>query len=211
MDAAFVQSGKYQFAGGEWKLQKWLTALPSRLRVNVAETLGEDVARARAIHQLLGEHADVVRRVREEIEKRPVEHSTVQRWFDELAVSPALKPQHVAWHADVDAYYFDQLRRRATTWYLFGREFLFVLPNVIVSEIPQTGHATYVFAKPQSLDAFMRRYAGVTRDDIRHNRANRASDLGFVGRVVRGKRKKRWLASVLKLAGEKADYVEAME
>ncbi|MBX9600054.1 MAG: hypothetical protein K2X35_03580 [Bryobacteraceae bacterium] len=211
VDAAFVQSGKYQFTSGEWKLRKWLTALPSRLRVKVAENLGEDVARARAIHYLLGEHADVVQRIREEIERQPVEHSTVQRWFDELAVSPALKPQHVAWHADFDAYYFDQLRRRATTWYLFGREFLFVLPNVIVAEIPQAGHATYVFAKPKSLDAFMRRYGGVTRDDIRHNRANRASDLGFVGRVVRGKRKKRWLASILKLAGEKADYVEALE
>jgi hypothetical protein len=126
-------------------------------------------------------------------------------------VSPALKPQHVAWHADFDAYYFDHLRRRSTTWYLFGREFLFVLPNVIIAEIPQAGHATYVFAKPQSLDAFMRRYAGITRDDIRHNRANCASDLGFVGRVVRGKLKKRWLASVLKLTGEKAHYVEALE
>lgn len=211
VDAAFVQSGKYQFASGEWKLRKWLTALPSRLRVKMPENLGEDVARARAIHQLLGEHADVVRHVREEIDKRPVEHSTVQRWFDEIAVSPTLKPQHVAWHADFDAYYFDQLRRRSTTWYLFGREFLFVLPNVIVAEIPQAGHATYVFAKPRSLDAFMRRYASITRDDIRHNRANRASALGFVGRVVRGKRKKRWLASILKLAGEKADYVEALE
>lgn len=211
VDAAFVQSGKYQFASGEWKLRKWLSALPSRLRVSVPEKLDEDLARARAIHDLLGEHADVVSRVRAEIEKQPVKHSTVQLWFDELAVSSALKPQHVAWHADFDAYYFDQLRRRAVTWYLFGREFLFVLPNVIVSEIPQAGHATYVFAKPQSLDAFMRRYGGISRGDIRHNRANRASELGFVGRVVRGKRKKRWLASVLKLAGEKADYVEALE
>lgn len=211
VDAAFVQSGEYQFASGEQNLRKWLTALPSRLRVTVPENLSEDVARARAIHHLLGGHVDVIRRVREEIEKQPVEHSTVQRWFDELAVSPALKPQHVAWHADFDAYYFDQLRRRATTWYLFGHEFLFVLQNVIVSEIPQAGHATYVFAKPQSLDAFMRRYAGITRDDIRHNRVNGASELGFVGRVVRGRRKKRWLASVMRLAGEKADYVETLE
>ena len=211
VDAAFVQSGRYQFASGEWKLRKWLTALPSRLKVKVPENIGEDVARARAIHRLLGEHADVVARVRTAIEKQPVEHTTVQRWFGELAVSSELRPQHVAWHADFDAYYFDQLRRRATTWYLFGREFLFVLPNVVISEIPQAGHATYVFAKPQSLDAFMRRYGGTTRDDIRHNRANRAADLGFVGRVVRGKRKRRWLASVLKLAGEKADYLEALE
>ena len=30
-------------------------------------------------------------------------------------------------------------------------------------------------------------------------------------RVVRGKRKKRWLADVLKQAGEKADYIEAFD
>ena len=211
VDATFVQSSKYQFASGEWTQRNWLTALPSRIKVNVPEHLGDDVARARAIHQLLGENADVVSRVQSEIEKQPVDHSTVQRWLDKLAVSSELKPHHVAWHADFDDYYFDQLRRRAATWYLFGREFLFVLPNVIVSEIPQAGHATYVFAKPQSLDTFMRQYGGTTRDDIRHNRANRAKDLGFVGRVVRGSRKKRWLASVLRLAGEKADYVEALE
>ena len=40
---------------------------------------------------------------------------------------------------------------------------------------------------------------------------NLATVLGFVGRVVRGKRKKRWLADVLKQAGEKADYIEAFD
>lgn len=211
VDAAFVQSGKYQFAKGEWVLRRWLAALPSRLKVKVPENLAADIERARGIHRLLGENADVVDRVRAQIERQPVEHTVVQRWFDELAVSPHLQAQHVAWCPDYDAYYFGQLKRRATTWYLFGREFLFALPNVVVSEIPQAGHATYVFAKPQSLEVFMRRYGSTTRDDIRHNRANRATDLGFVGRVVRGARKKRWLASLLKLAGEKADYMEALE
>ena len=47
--------------------------------------------------------------------------------------------------------------------------------------------------------------------DIRRNRDNLAAVLGFVGRVVRGKRKKRWLADVLKQAGEKADYIEVFD
>jgi hypothetical protein len=38
-----------------------------------------------------------------------------------------------------------------------------------------------------------------------------AAALGFIGRVVRGKRQKRWLADVLKQSGEKADYVEAFD
>jgi hypothetical protein len=57
----------------------------------------------------------------------------------------------------------------------------------------------------------MSQYSRATRDDIRHNRNNVAATLGFVGRVIRGKRKKRWLAEVLRHAGEKADYVETFE
>jgi len=40
---------------------------------------------------------------------------------------------------------------------------------------------------------------------------NIAAELGFIGRVVRGKKRKRWLAEVLKHAGEKANYLDAVE
>ena len=49
------------------------------------------------------------------------------------------------------------------------------------------------------------------REDIRRNRENVATELGFVGRIVRGRKKKRWLTDVLKLAGERADYMEVVE
>ena len=58
---------------------------------------------------------------------------------------------------------------------------------------------------------FMCRYSCTSREDIRRNRDNVATDLGFIGRVVRGRKKKRWLNDVLKVAGEKADYVEVFE
>ena len=48
-------------------------------------------------------------------------------------------------------------------------------------------------------------------EGIRRNRNDLAAVLGFIGRVVRGKRKKRWLTDVLKQAGEKADYIEAFD
>jgi hypothetical protein len=83
--------------------------------------------------------------------------------------------------------------------------------NVLIAEIPEPGHATYLFAKPENQDDFLDRYAKLTREDIRRNRGNLATSLGFVGRVVRGKRKKRWLADVLKQAGERADYIEAFD
>ena len=82
---------------------------------------------------------------------------------------------------------------------------MFIWANVLISEIPQPGHATYVFAKPEDVPAFIRRYSRATREDVRRNRDNVATDLGFVGRIVRGRKKKRWLNDVLKIAGEKAD------
>ena len=57
----------------------------------------------------------------------------------------------------------------------------------------------------------MRLYSSATRDDIRRNRDNVATELGFIGRIVRGRKKKRWLNDVLKLAGDKTDYVEVFE
>ena len=211
VDATFVRAGKYRLRGGEWILRTWLTALPSRLRVTVPEGIAADVERAKAIHGLLGEHAEVVERIRAEVHDQPVEHLQIQDWFDRLGTSSHLRPQHVTWGADYEPYYFEQLRRRSTTWFLFRDEYLFVWANVLIAEIPQLGHATYVFTKPEDVRAFMRRYSIATRDDIRHNRDKVATELGFIGRIVRGRKKKRWLNDVLKLAGDKTDYVEVFE
>jgi hypothetical protein len=88
---------------------------------------------------------------------------------------------------------------------------LFLWTNVLIAEVPEQGHATYLFAKPECMDTFLNRYSSVTREDIRRNREGSAGQLGFVGRVVRGRKKNRWLADVLKYAGEKAEYVEALD
>ena len=135
----------------------------------------------------------------------------IQDWFDRLCISPHLKPQHVTWRPDYEPYYFEQLRKRSQTWFLYGDEYLFVWQHVLISEVPQPGHATYIFAKPDNIDGFMSLYSRTNRDGVRHNRNNVASELGFIGRVVRGRRKKRWFTDVLKQAGEKADYVEVVE
>lgn len=210
VEATFVHAGKYRFAHGEWTLHKWHAALPSRLRVRLPEGLLNDIQQARTIHALLGEHADLIQHIREQCEKAPVEAKQVQAWFDEIQTSDHLKPQHVNWRPDYEPYYFDQLRKRSRSWFLFRDEYLFVWANVLIAEIPALGHATYVFSSPANIAAFLERYAALDRDQIRRNAANQATALGFVGRVVRGKRKARWLKDVLKLAGEKADYVESL-
>ncbi len=211
VDATFVHAGKYRFRKGEWILREWFAALPSRMAVSMPMDLANDIAAARDIHKLLGEHAELVAQARDEIAKVPVEHTVVQRWFDELGASHRLKPQHVTWMPEFEPYYFESLRRRSVTWFLFRDEYLFLWPEVLIAEVPQLGHATYLFARPGDLSKFLRAYAAVGRDDIRHNQSDIATKLGFVGRVVRGRRKARWLQDVQRLAGEKADYVAALD
>ena len=72
----------------------------------------------------------------------------------------------------------------------------------MVAEVPQVGHATYVFAKPADIRDFVKRYAAITRDDIRKNRGNVAVELGFIGRVHHGVNPRKWLAEVRSRIGE---------
>lgn len=211
VNATFVKSSKYRIVRGEWVVKSWWTALPSRISAAVPASVQEDVARAQAIQELLGQHAFVLQKLREQIARQPVEASAVQAWLDRLGAPPQLRPEYTTWQPDYEDYFFGQLRKRARTWFLFRDEYLFILPGAIASEVPRAGHATYVFATPKDQEGFLRLYGTATRNDIRHNRLNIAAELGFIGRVIRGTKRKRWLAEVLKHAGEKANYLDTVE
>lgn len=194
----FVEAPKVHFEDGERVVTSWWIALPSRISVTMPASLSADIERARTFHDLLGRHAEILTKIREQVAREPVEAGTVQFWFDELGAAPALKPEFATWQPDYDVFYFDQLRQRSRTWFLFREEYLFVLPGAVVSEIPMAGHASYIFAEPPDMDRFLQRYGGVVRTDIRMNKDGVATELGFVGRLLRGTKKKRWLADVLK-------------
>ena len=211
VDATFVNSARYRYVKGEWQVRSLWTALPSRIALTVPDKLGADVERARGINELLGRHSEFVHRVREQAQRQPIEASVVWSWLDQHGAPPDLRPEYLCWKPDYEEYYFAQLRKRAVAWCLFREEFLFVLPGAIISEIPMPGHATYVFALPSDRESFLRLYERTSRNEIRHNSGNVAAELGFVGRVVRGRKKQRWLADVLKLAGEHASYLDAVE
>jgi hypothetical protein len=93
VETTLVHAGRYQFRHGEWILRQWYAALPSRLRVHLPDSVAADVEQAKAIHALLGEHAELVRNIQEEVEKRPVEHAQIQHWFYQLQASSHLKAQ----------------------------------------------------------------------------------------------------------------------
>ncbi len=211
VDATFVNSARYRYGKGEWKVCSWWTTLPSRIALTVPEQLEADVERARGIHELLGRYSEFVHRVREQAQRQSLDASEVQLWMDQFGAPPELRPEYLCWKPDFEEYYFAQLRKRAVAWLLFREEFLFVLPGAIISEIPMPGHATYVFALPNDRENFLRLYERTSRNEIRQNVGNVASELGFVGRVVRGRKRKRWLVEVLKLAGEQVNYLDAVE
>ena len=76
-------------------------------------------------------------------------------------------------------------------------------------EIPQLGHATYVFAKPEAW-RLLALYAKMAKDDIRRNSNNAAERLGFLGRVIHGTKPRAWLKEVRQRAGEGVDFATAL-
>jgi len=79
-----------------------------------------------------------------------------------------------------------------------------------VVETPQLGHATYVFAKPRSIESFLALYTRIAREDIRRNRDNVAERLGFLGRVIHGTNPSVWLKEVRQRLGEKIDFASVV-
>jgi hypothetical protein len=75
----------------------------------------------------------------------------------------------------------------------------------VVVETPQLGHATYLFAKPASMENFLALYIRSSKEDIRLNRNNVAERLGFLGRVVHGVNPRAWLKELRARLGEPVD------
>jgi hypothetical protein len=126
----------------------------------------------------------------------------------ELGIPGDFDIAQISWKPDYDPFYYRQLCQRARRLYLFRDEYIFDLPRAVVVETPQLGHATYLFSKPESIEAFLVAYVATTKEAIRQNRANVAERLGFLGRVVHGSNPRMWLRSSTARLGEAADYAQ---
>jgi hypothetical protein len=131
------------------------------------------------------------------VQEIPTERNELQRLSWNLGLPGDFDVAQITWKPDYDAWYYEQLSNRARTIYLFRDEYIFDLERSAVVEVPQAGHATYVFGKPANLGEWVWDYAKTTRQDIRLNRDNIAQTLGFVGRVVHGANKDEWLKELI--------------
>jgi len=199
--ADFVHTGKYQKRKGEWALIEWEAALPSRTEVILPEDLDSLVLNARQQYSRIGRHFDQIDLLRQQIESLPMERDELRRLCWNRGLPGDFDVVQVSWQPDYDPFYYEQLSKRARTMYLFRDEYIFDLRAVVV-EIPQAGHATYVFQKPERLDEWVKKYVRTTRQEILANRNSVAESLGFMGRIVHGMNKADWLKELLARIGE---------
>ncbi len=209
--ATFVKSGKYRLRSGEWHLVNWETALPSRLKITLPADVQEVLANARKTYHRFGQFFDAIQGIRLRLEREPLDRRELARICDELRIPPDFDIAQISWKADYDSFFYNQLWKRTRKMFLFQDEYIFELERAIVVEVPQQGHATYVFSRPANLDQWVRAYARTAKDDIRQNRGNAAEQLGFLGRVMHGRNPRTWLRELRSKIGEPVDYSLAVE
>jgi hypothetical protein len=206
VSAAFVGSGKYHRRRGEWHLVNWQTAVPSRLSVTIPPDAAAVMNAARRAYERFGEYYDPIERIRMRLEHEPIEERDLSDLCRQLRIPSEFDVAQFCWKPDYDPVFYKELKKRSIKVFLFRKEYIFVTGRAVVAEIPQLGHATYVFAKPTDIHDFVHRYAATTREDIRNNRGNVASELGFIGRVMHGNNPRGWLKDLKVRIGETADY-----
>jgi hypothetical protein len=211
VDATFVQSGKYRKRGGAWELVQWETGLPSRLTVRLPPDFEQQVEDARSAYHRFGQYSRALDQIRLRLEHRAIERTELERMCTGLRIPGDFDIAQISWRPDYDAFFYRQLSRRARRIYLFRGEYIFDVEKAVVVETPQLGHATYVFAKPRSMESFLHLYTRITKDDIRHNRDNAAERLGFLKRVIHGTNPRAWLKEIDQSLGERIDFAPAME
>lgn len=211
LNATFVQSGKYQRRGDTWHLIRWETALPSRIETRVPVNIAEQINEARHIHHRFGQFAGALDQIRARTESVPIERVELQKLCAGLGIPGDFDVGLITWKADYDAFYYRQLCKRARRLFLFRCEYIFDLERAVIVEIPQLGHATYLFSKPAGMTEFLTLYRIVSREDILRNRNNTAERLGFLGRIVHGLKPQAWLKELKVRLGEAVDYAEVSE
>lgn len=209
--ATFVETGNYRHRGGAWHLVKWETALPSRIEVKLPADIAEQVETARKTYHRFGQFSVVLDRIRARIEREPVERDELRRLCWDLHIPGDFDIAQISWQPEFDGFLYRQLCKRARRLYLFRDEYIFDLERAVVVETPQLGHATYLFAKPSSMEQFLAVYAKTTKEDVRQNRGNVAEKLGFLGRIVHGSTPRLWLKTLKSRLGEVMDQAQTVE
>lgn len=211
VDGTFVRGGKYTKRSGDWEFVDWETGLPSRLSITFPTDFEQDIERARSMYDRFGRYTRALDQIRLCLEHRAIERKDLERMCSELGIPTDFDVAQISWRPDYDQFYYGQLLRLARRIYLFRGEYILDLEKAVVVETPQLGHATYVFAKPRSMENFLALYTRTTKEDVRRNRDNVGEWLGFLGRVVHGTNPRAWLKEVRQRVSDRIDHAAAVD
>lgn len=211
IDATFVHTGKFRMKSGEWHAVEWEVALPSRLEVNLPSNLREQIEAAKKTFHRFGQYSRAIEQLRVRIEREPVEKRELERMLAQLGVPGDFEVAQITWRPDYDSFFYKELAGRACRLILFRDEYIFETHGGVAAETPKLGHATYLFAKPANMEAFLSLYARVSKEDIRHNRDNVAARLGFLGRIVHGADPRAWMKELRARIGDPVNPAAVLE
>ena len=155
VEGTFVQSVKYRMRRGAWDLVTWDTALPSRLEIKLPSDFQKQLETARTTYHRFGQYSRALDQIRLHLQHRAVEKAELERLCAELRLPGDFDVAQISWCGDYDPFFYRQLSRRARKIFLYRNEYIFDVEKAVVIEIPQLGHATYIFSKPRSMDTFL--------------------------------------------------------
>ncbi|HEX5481866.1 MAG TPA: hypothetical protein VFZ08_04495, partial [Terriglobia bacterium] len=125
IDATFVRANKYRMKSNEWQRVEWEGALPSRLNVKLPTNLQIELEKARKTYHQFGQYSQALDQIRARIEREPVEKRELDRFLGQLGVPGNFDVAQLTWKPDYDAFFYQQLLKRARRLYLFREEYIF--------------------------------------------------------------------------------------
>jgi hypothetical protein len=194
--AAFWQQTRFHRVETGFQATTWSQPFASTLTIQNPASFASRFAAARAFWQHFHPHAEVVALLRARIEQEPVESDQAAQWCLSRGVRAPVDARLINWEPDYEESYYQELAVRAKAVYLFRNEYLFLFGDTIISEIPQSGHASYIFHPPNSLEAFLRNYARTTRHGIRSEPTTAKTTLGYCGRIAHAKDMGVWISKI---------------
>ena len=202
ISAECIRTGRYRKTAGAWDYSDWYTALPSRTAAVLPDELREDIVKAQKAHHRFGRFERDIEVLREKVQRHPIEAAEAKRLAWDRGLPGDFDMRLIIWKPEFEEFFYVKLKQHATAIYLWREEFIFELEHVVVVEIPQAGRASYVFRKPAVMKNWLASYTQTSRAEIRKNQGNVAEILGFVGRVVHGRKPQNWWRELLARTGE---------
>jgi hypothetical protein len=197
-----IRTGRYRKIAGAWDYSDWYTALPSRTTAVLPDDLRADIGKAQKAYHRFGRFERDIEVLREKVQRQPMEAAEAKRLAWDRGLPGDFDVRLIIWKPEFEEFFYQKLKRHATSTYLWREEFIFELEHAVVVEVPQAGRASYVFKTPAVMRIWLASYIETSRAEIRKNQGNMAEVLGFVGRVVHGRKPQNWWKELLARSGE---------